>query len=300
VSRRSTLALVDRTGKVLRKIGEPGEYRHFPALSPDGREVACPMVEGETRNLWIVDVERGTRRRLTSGEKEQAWPMWSVDGRDVWYSTGDPVHGTLEVISASGAGPSRTVHAGVTPSFAAGGKRLFFTQLKDSTFDFDVWSLELEREDAAPERYVGTDKQEYGAAASPTDPIVAYASDASGRMEMYLATFPTITQTWLVSSGGGIWPKWRRDGRELYYAAGDSVMAAAVEPSRGGDVRLGAPRLLFRRPSYRPSYSSTFDAFDVTPDGQRFLVNIAEDETGDPPALVLVQNWLDEFRKAKP
>ncbi|MFN8178022.1 MAG: protein kinase [bacterium] len=299
VSRTSKLALVDRTGKIEHTLGEPGEYRHFPALSPDGREVVCPMVEGETRNLWIVDVDRGTRRRLTEGEKEQSWPIWSVDGRDVWYSTGDPVHGTIEVRAASGAGAAREVTPGIAPAFAWGGKRLFFTRLKDGSFDFDLWTLDLERQGAAPEVFLGTDKQEYGGVASPTDPLVAYTCDASGKGEVYLATFPKITGTWLVSSGGGDWPKWRRDGRELYYVAGDSVLAATVDPGGGADVHLGAPRLLFRRPQYRQSYGSTYDSYDATPDGQHFLINVADEEAGDPPALIVVQNWLEEFRKAK-
>lgn len=296
VSRRSKLAFVDRAGKVVRTIGDAGEYRHFPALSPDQRQVACAMTEGETQNIWVVDVERGARRRLTSEKEQQLWPAWSPDGRELLYSNGDPSHGTIRAVAASGATPPRDVTVGVSPALAADG-RLYFTRMKDSAYDFDLWAL-APGPDAKPESLLTSSDGEFIAVPSPTDPLIAYCCDASGENEVYLATSPRITATWLVSSHGGTWPRWRRDGREIYYSTGDSLLAATVEPSNG-DVRLGAPRLLFRRSDHRPSFTTIADGFDITPDGELFLINISEEDTSEPPALVLVQNWVEEFRRAK-
>jgi Tol biopolymer transport system component len=294
-TRLSRLALLDRAGKVVRMIGDAGEYRHFPALSPDGRQVACPMTEGESHNIWVVDVERGARRRLTSEKEQQLWPAWSPDGRELFYSNGDPTRGTIRAIAASGATAPRDLTSGVAPILGLDG-RIFFTRVKDSAYDLDLLTL-APGSTGAPDTVLATSNDEFVAAPSPTDPLMAYSSDASGEAELYLATSPRITATWLVSSHGGAWPHWREDGREIYYATGDSILAAAVEPGRG-DVRLGSPRLLFRRPRHRATYTTIPDGFDVTRDGQTFVVNLSEEDAAEPPALVVVQNWFEEFRKA--
>jgi hypothetical protein len=185
----------------------------------------------------------------------------------------------------------------VAPALAADG-RVFFTRMKESAFDLDLWTL-APGANAKPESLLWSADGEFIAAPSPTDPLIAYTTDASGENELYLATSPHVTATWLVSSHGGVWPRWRKDGRELYYATGDSIFAATVEPGKG-DVRLGTPRLLFRRPQHRATYATIPDGFDITPDGQLFLINLSEEDTAEPPALVVVQNWFEEFRKAKP
>ena len=296
VSRRSTLAFVDRTGKVVRKIGDPGEYRHFPALSPDHRQIACPMTDGETHNVWVVDAERGSRRRLTFETEQQLWPYWSPDGREIWYSNGDAMRGMIRAVAASGATPPRDVTVGLAPVLAADG-RMFYTRMKDSAYDLDIWTLAPGGE-AKPESLIASGDGEFVAVPSPTDPLIAYTSDASGENQLYLATSPRITATWLVSSRGGQWPRWRSDGREVYYATGDSIFATTIQPGKG-DVRLGTPQLLFRRPQHRSTYGGIADGFDITPDGQLFLINLSEEETAEPPALVIVQNWFEEFRKKK-
>ena len=295
--RLSQLAFVDREGNVVRKVGEPGEYLHFPALSPDGSAVAIRMTEAETRNLWFIDVQRGSRRRFTTEPESQDLGVWDSSGKEFWYVSG-PGTARIRVRAASGVGEAREVTEGDMVRPTPDGTRIFFARQRQSVFDLDLWTLDLKKPDAKPEPFVATEHMEIAFDISPTDPLIAYASEASGRAEIYLTTYPDITNTWLVSTTGGSWPVWRHDGRELFYACADSIFAVDVQPNAGRDVRLGAPRLLFRRPDYTPSFANLVaDGFDVTADGSQFLVCIPlRDDKADPTTLVVVQNWAREFR----
>jgi serine/threonine protein kinase/Tol biopolymer transport system component len=295
-SRETLLALLDRSGEVRETTGDPALYLHFPTLSPDGRWIVCGLREGETRNLWLVDVARGTRRRFSSRPDRQDWGTWDADGRELWYyATTDGFRGTILVRPATGAGEPREITRGILPEPSPDDRWLLFTRAKEDEPDLDLWILALDEEGAEPVPLLATDSSELRPVPSPTDPLVAYVSDVSGREEIYLATYPEIEWTRLVSKGGGWWPVWRADGRELFYAVGDSILAVDVEAA-DGDVRLGKPRLLFRRPRYEPTSSSFPDAFDVTANGETIVTHVLDEAAApEPPTLVIVQNWFSEF-----
>ncbi len=293
----SSLVLFDREGNALRAVGDPGQYFHFPALSPDGSTVAVRMTEGETRNLWLVDVERGVRRRFTSGPARHNYGQWDAAGKEIWYYEGDADAGKVFVRAANGAGEPRFVVDGVDPQPTPDGSRLFFLHIPAGSFDVDLWTLDLSAPDAQPQPFVATDAVEISFAVHPTRPLIAYSSESSGRAEIYLTTYPGITDTWPVSTTGGHNPRWRADGRELFWACADSIMAVDVDPADGASVRLGRPRLLFRRPDYRPSVGSLLaDGFAVTADGSRFVVCVpSKPDEANPPAIVIAQHWAGEI-----
>jgi len=299
VSKISTLAFADRTGKIIQKIGQPGEYIQFPSLSPDGKQILTPVAEGDGGNLWIVDVDRGTRKRMTN-EKEFSFGFWDPNGQRIWYSTGITFSGKIFMQSASGIGDPKEVTSGVSPMATADGSRLFFTRGNDAQNDANLWTLDLKREGAEPQEFLATEKWEMWASPSPTDPLLAYLSNSSGDFQVFLTTYPEMRNTWLVSTGRGAYPCWRGDGRELFFCAGDSILAVDVDPGDGTNPHLGSPQLLFERESQArsPSFGSFPSVFDVSADGQRFVVYVAEESNDQPPPqAVVAQNWFEEFRR---
>jgi hypothetical protein len=131
---------------------------------------------------------------------------------------------------------------------------------------------------------------------SPDGRFVLFTSEESGRSEVYATTFPEPKSRWQVSVDGGHWPRWRADGREIFYAAGDSILAVTVEPDPNGLV-LGKPRLLFQRPPSGWTLPWP-DGFGVTADGQRFLITRSwrrDRDTTEQPGIAIVRNWYAEF-----
>jgi len=132
-----------------------------------------------------------------------------------------------------------------------------------------------------------------------TAPLVAYGTETSGNWEVHLTTYPERKGDWPASTNGGIWPSWRGDGREIFYAVGDSIMSVEVDAGDGASgPRLSRPRLLFRRPHYAPMFPTMFpDGFAVMPDGETFVLHLTSERESVPPALVVTQNWIREFRR---
>jgi Tol biopolymer transport system component len=296
-SQSMTLAFVDRSGQVLQKIGAPAEYIPSPWLSSDGKQILTPILEGEDGNLWIVDVDRGTRKRMTSS-KRYSFGFWEPNGQRIWYSTGVAFTGTIFTQSTSGIDEPKQITSGTAPMLTADGSRLFFTRAHEGQQDSDLWTMDLTREGAEPQKFLATDALEMWTVPSPTSSLLAYVSNSSGEFQVYLTTFPEVTNTWLVSTNRGTFPRWRGDGRELYYCAGDSILAVDVDPGGGTNPRLGPPRLLFVRPKPPASFGSFPNGFEVAHDGQRFLVFLPEEKKDEtPPQVIVAQNWFEEFRK---
>jgi Tol biopolymer transport system component len=303
-SRETVLGLVDREGEVIETLGDPAPWHPYPSVSPDGRLIACRIRDGETANLWLTDVERGSRRRLTQGPGNHAWGSWDPTGKDFWYFDEQwAAEPSIFVMPANGTGEPREVRAhGHVPSVSPDGRWLIYTKLYDGGDDMDLWLLDLSRADAEPQPFLEGPGRQWVAAFSPEPPLVAYTTDASGQWEVSLTTYPARSGDWPMSTHGGWMPRWRGDGRELFYAVGDSILSVAVDPGDGtGPPVLSRPSLLFRRPRYGGDVTPFPDGFEAMPDGERFVLNLTteSDEDGPPPALVVVQSWLREFEQGK-
>jgi hypothetical protein len=164
--------------------------------------------------------------------------------------------------------------------------------------NLDLWMLPLDGE-PKPQKYVATEFNESQGRFSPDGRFVAYSSNASGRSEVYVQPFPNAAEgKWMVSTGGGSAPRWRRDGKELYYISADSKMMA-VEVSTAPTFKKGVPKELFPAPIWGGGTTTNVTRYDVTADGQRFLINAVPSEAsgGEVTPITVILNWPQLLKK---
>ncbi len=292
----SQLEWFDRSGKPLGTVGERTAQNSL-RLSPDGKRVA--LVAGEPLfELWVLDLERGSRTRLTFNEGTVGEPSWTPDGKSVIYPMTTPQGGgnfDIKSKAASGAGAETTLsdvpHAYQFPGISPDGKFLTYawgSGQKATT----LWAVPLSG-DRTPLAVIKPPSAQSSIGqyrVSPDSHWVAYVSDESGRNEMYLAPFPSGDGKWQVSAFGAAYAAWRADGKELFmHSLNDEIFAASIT-EKGTGLEIGTPKLLFKM-----NVSGVGTPYDVTPDGQRFLLNTSEEEGAAP--LYLVTNWLAELKK---
>ena len=291
---RTTLAWFDRSGQRIGSVGPPDDYGNL-ALSPDGKRLAVTVGETSTpaADIWVFDLVRGVGTRLTSEPGGKYNPVWSPDGARIAYGlyrTG--VGGMLAARAANGSGAEEVLAAGpskpmtVAWDWSSDGRFLAYA-LVDSRGWSDLWILPLTGDRKAFE-LLQTRSTEVGGAFSPDGRWLAYVSNESGTPEVYARSYPGAGGKWQISTAGGIRPRWRRDGKEIFYFTPDgTLMSVAV--SEGASLDFGVPKPLFRAPV-------RFGYYDVTPDGQRFLVNVRPEQEEIPP-ITLVLNWVKGLPK---
>ena len=292
------LLFADRTGKQIASLAQTGRYLG-PSLSPDGTRVATAIYEGAQGigDIWIFDVTRGTSTRLTFGPASQALPKWSFDGKTVYYMSNAKGAPHIYSKATDGSGTEQTVvetpDAIEYPSAASPDGRYLVYERKviSSQSGFHLWALLLEGE-AKPFPIVQSAFDERRAAISTDGKWMAYDNDESGRREVYITPFPGGGAKWQVSTAGGTIPKWRKDGKELFFLDNaDNIMAVDVAVS-GNAIRLGAPHVLFQAVGTQRDAG----AYDVNADGTKFLINSGNLKEGTEP-FTLVQNWPAELKK---
>jgi Tol biopolymer transport system component len=287
----SQLVWVDRTGQQLEALSDRGDYGDV-TLSPDGGRAAVTLLDeaGSNRDVWLLDVPRRLRTRFTFDPAEENSPIWSPDGGTVAFSSqrkGFPDvfgkssdSGTIEDVLLAETGAENPL------SWSRDGRFLLYGSFGrgSSLRNVDLWVLPLWG-DRKPFPFMQTSFSESAAAFSPDSRWVAYASDESGRNEVYVAPFPGPGGKWQVSTAGGYWPRWRRNGREIFYMAPDNRLMVAAVDGQGSGFQINAVQALFEtraRINQRAMY-------DVTPDGQRFLINTIVEQAVQP--ITLVVNW---------
>jgi hypothetical protein len=274
-----------RDGTPLEAIGEAAQFETFPALSPDGTQVAISERASGTWGLSVIDLARGTRARLAVGERVST-PSWAPDGRSILFSSTpsgavDPI---IQRVWLDGS-PSQSLESGLRP-VSRDGVRYFFERLRKNDFDLLVGRLDR----TAPTGiFVGGAPADVAARPSPDGRLVAYMSMPSitvGNPEVVLRRYPATNARWQVSSGGGSWPRWSPEGDRVYYITPDGIYEVIVTTS-GDTLTLSPPRRLFARKA--PLTEIGPDGFDVARDG-RFLV--LERVASSAERLVhVVLNW---------
>jgi eukaryotic-like serine/threonine-protein kinase len=285
---RTQLTWLDRAGKPVGTIGDPG-YLSAPRISHDGRKVAVAIEDSPgNADIWIHDLERNTPTRFTFDPDADFSPVWSPDDSRIVFAAARKSPGDVYQKSSVGTGREEPLFASTTfkvPVDWSRDGRLVLLQANDARTRnlWDLWTYSVADRRATP--FLQTPFNETTGRFSPDGRWVAYTSDESGREEVYVVPFPGPGGKWQISAAGGRVPIWTRGGRELVYQApGDEIRA--VEVSTDPTFRAGIPRSLFKT-RLRPPPGRQFD---VTPDGERFLVNLRQgDEVSDP--ITLVQNW---------
>ncbi len=304
-SQRRQLVWMDRAGRVPGTVGGPdGNNLRDPALAPDGERVAVGRTVQGNGDVWLVDVARGVASRLTSDPNVDYAPVWSPDGRRVAFrSARNGVYDLFEK-PASGAGDEQsllvTLEGKAPVDWSPDGRTLLYTSLSPKTGS-DLWALPLGG-NGKPFPIVQTAFDELDAQVSPNGRWLAYVSNESGRFEIYGRPFPGPGGRWPVSTAGGSQPRWRPDGKELFYVVpGGHLMAAPIGvTSDGQTLQPGAPVALFaaRLASGSGIYTSGYQEhpqYAVARDG-RFLLNVAVESDTTPP-ISIVLNWDAALKK---
>jgi Tol biopolymer transport system component len=249
-------------------------------------------------DIWILDVLRKTKTRLTFGSSLQRHPVWSADGKTVFYISN--VKGQFDIYAkaADGSGAEQTVlessdSSDLTESASPDQRYLVYgRQPNDLKTGLDIWALPLFG-DRKPFPVVQTEFNKSSSVVSPDGKWLAYQSDPSGRYEIYITAFPGGGAKWQVSTGGGLRPKWRRDGKELFFLEDATFNLLAVDVNTSANTpTLGTPHVLFQTVGVQAGQG----AYDVTADGKKFLIN-SSGVSKDSYPLTIVQNWTAELRK---
>ena len=293
------LVWVDRQGNS-EPITEERRIFSGPRFSPDGERLAMWIGEEGDSQVWVYDIIRGILRRLTS-EGQNFWPSWTPDGKRIAFpSIQPPGKGGFGMFwkLADGSGPAeRLTESQYTQqplSWTPNGKSLIFHQSFHPKTGWDIFVLPME-EDRKPFPLLDSPSNEKWPALSPDGRWLAYVSDESGRMEVYVTTFPDPGGRKQISNQGGVEPAWARSGRELFYRNGDKMMAVDIvtEP----EFRPTKPRLLFEGNYRDVPYGRMYD---ITPDGKRFVMVQEIEQDSAATQINVVLNWFEELKRLVP
>ena len=289
------LVFLDRSGKRPGVLGKTGAIE-FVTISPDGRTAAVSMLDPQTGtvDLWLADVARNTLSRFTSvtGAGSIATSaVWSPDGRRLAFSVRPPDSSlrSLYVQAANGSGqPALQVTAtdsNMMPyAWSHDGKFVVFAQGTSAGTTRDIWLLPLDG-DRTPVPYLNTAAYEDFPQLSPDSRWMSYASNESGQAQVYIEAIPRNGTRVQVSTAGGSQPRWRHDGRELFYVSDDGTMMAATIQMAGASIEAGPPVVLFEG---APATRQNSFQYQPTADGQGFLAIV---DAGITPRLTVVLNW---------
>ncbi len=290
------LVWVNRNGTE-QSVAAPAHAYRAPRLSPEGSRVAVGIEEQETQ-LWLYDLAREVLTRVAFGGNVNLNAVWTPDGKRIAFASDKEGTTSIYWQPADGSGGlerlTTSEYARVPMSWSANGQLLAFVEINPTT-GYDIWVLQLTDRKAQP--FLQTPSNESAPRFSRDGHWLAYVSDESGRYEVYIQPYPGPGGKWQISTEGGTEPAWNPNGRELFYRGGDKMMAVeiATQPS----FSAGKPKMLFERP-YVPT-PGTFPFYDVSPDGQRFLMlKPSEQGAASPTQINVVLNWFEELKRNVP
>jgi len=295
---------MDRGGKLLSQVGERAYYKGSGRFSPDGKRLAIAMGDPQA-DIWVIDLARGSRIRLTFGGATNTMPAWSADGQHIIYvrqSGATAVSGTsLRARLANGGGQeeilmegenSALAHTLTSPQWTRDGRYVLHMEQSGPTVT-GVWALPTSG-DRKPFPIIQpqTPQTRIGQfSLSPDGRWLAYSSTESGREEVYVTHFPGGAGKWQISQTGATFPEWRADSKEMFFFGLDGKLYAATVNAKSEEFESDPVHPLFQVSFVAPIGTP----YDVTPDGQRFIFSTYPESVSTP--LVLVTNWTADLKK---
>jgi serine/threonine protein kinase len=283
----------DRAGKQVGAVPGADPYASV-RISPDGKRLVY-YLDTTGYDVWSYDLARGVKTALTFGSgsgQGNTYPVWSPDGRRIIFSSYRNGSYGLYLKASDGSGTEELILGAVArirfpTDWSPDGKLL--TYIEGALGGWAIWMLPLEGE-RKPYLFHASQFSEREAAFSPDGKRVAYCSNESGDYKVYVVPFPGPGGKWQVSPEGGCGPRWRRDGKEIFYLSSDNKMMVTEVKSSGSSFEIGSTHALFSTRAY-----GVFGRFDVSADGQRFAIPF---EAGQPSAAIaLVVNWPTELKQ---
>jgi eukaryotic-like serine/threonine-protein kinase len=290
---------LDPTGRVLGTVGDPGLYS-ASALSPDGTRLAFVAVDSAgNQDVWVRDLGTGGVTRLTFDPRPDLTPIWSPDGKRVVYAASRGSRRDLYEKNADGSGEERLVLQSdqdkAPTSWSRDGRFLLFQSIDPKTRE-DLWILPLEG-DRKPFLFLGTNAREQGAQFSPDQRWIAYFAVSSANPDVFVRPFTANSRSaasdagplWMVSSGGGLFPRWSTDGKRLFYTFNADMMAVDIQA--GVSFQSGVPKRIFT------VISQGGGAWALSPSNDRFLFIRVGATSGPPPPFTMVLNWMAKLEQ---
>ena len=296
---------MDRKGKFTPLRETPAVY-YDPVFSPDGKRLAIEIYDGKRSDIWVYDWKRDAIARLTSGGRGNYSPVWTPDGQRITYFSAEGGGGfAVYWKHADGTGEPQRLAETKAPaaggSWRPDGKVLAFTQI-NSGAPLEIYTLSLEGEEKSGWKF-GTPrpflKNSFSPAFSPDGRWLAYSSEESGSLELYVQPFPGPGGKWQVSTGGGLHARWSRDGKELLYRTYENQIMVAGYSASKDTFQAARPRLW--SPGRFTERHANYN-FDMYPDGRRAAVLKASGSGETEPAnrVRLVLNFFDDLRRKVP
>jgi Tol biopolymer transport system component len=266
------------------------------------------MLTAQGDDIWVKDLDRDTPSRLTFLSGSNSSPVWAPDGGSIVFESTNPSAAGLYWIRSDGSGEPQRLSDGKLgerpSSFSPDGKRLAFSQIGNGGSQ-DIFTARIEGDPGhprlgKPELFVGTPAVEGAPMFSRDGRWLAYQSNESGIFEVYVRPFPPTGGRWQISTGGGTFPVWSRDGHELLFKAVDRRVMAVSYTAKGDSFVAGRPRVWseIRGPDMGP-----ISTYDLAPDGKRLAAIVGNDEAnGQKPSmhLTFLVNFFDELRRRVP
>jgi eukaryotic-like serine/threonine-protein kinase len=281
------LTWFDRAGKALADVASPAETSGI-SLSPDGTILAVGRAE---QGLWLREMSRGGETRFTFPPLLGNAPVWSPDGKQIVFSSNGNMY-RKDTAGGGEAEPLPTASPRAPSDWSRAGRFLIYTENNPKTLG-DLWLLSTEDPSKKPLKFLQTEFTESQAQFSPDGRWVAYTSNESGANEIYVRPFPSGTEKLKVSSDGGREPRWRQDGKELFYMSGSgdrhALVAVKVQAGPGKAFDVGVPQKLFDFSAVAFLAQLNYFLYSPSPDGQRFLVNV--NASSAQPTLNIMVNW---------
>jgi len=303
-SAQSRLVWVGRNGAA-QPLAAPVRAYRGPRLSPDGSRVSVAIVEQESQT-WLYDLSRETLTRLTFEGSANYNPIWTPDSKRIAFTSNKEGVANIFWQLADGSGGlerlATSEYNQAPMSWSPDGQVMAYIEVNPTT-GRDIWMLRMgdpsqgagQVRKAQP--FIRTPATESAPRFSPNGRWLAYVSNESGRFEIYVQPYPGPGEKWQISTEGGTEPMWNPNGRELFFRSGDKMLAADVttQPS----FSAGKPRMLFEGP-FEPA-PTTFPNYDVSADGQRFLMlQLVEQAEAAPTQINVVLNWFEELKRRVP